>query len=129
MHIRITTQDGAPIYQQIVRQIKQLCATGRLKPGDELPPIRALAEQLTINPNTVARAYTELEREGVVVTRQGSGTFAAEKRSPLLRREKLRLLNLRIDLLLTEASQLDVGLEELLDLIRSRNETLFEPAP
>ncbi len=58
-------EDGTPIYQQIVEQVKYLVAAGRLKPGDDVPPIRVLAEQLRINPNTVARAYLELEREGI----------------------------------------------------------------
>ena len=77
MQLRISVQDGAPIYQQIVEQVKYLVAAGRLKPGDDVPPIRVLAEQLRINPNTVARAYLELEREGIVTMRQGFGTTVA----------------------------------------------------
>ena len=71
MQLRISVQDGAPIYQQIVEQVKYLVAAGRLKPGDDVPPIRVLAEQLRINPNTVARAYLELEREGIVAHAAG----------------------------------------------------------
>ena len=66
MQIHISTADGVPIYLQIVNQVKFLVAAGRLTPGDELPPIRVLAERLVVNPNTVARAYRELEQAGVV---------------------------------------------------------------
>ena len=76
MQIRITSDDGVPIYLQIVSQVKHLVASGRLTPGDELPSIRVLAEQLTVNPNTVARAYLELEHAGIVTKRNGAGTTA-----------------------------------------------------
>ena len=67
MQLHITPGDGAPIYRQIIDQVKNLVAAGRLTPGDEMPPIRGLAQQLLINPNTVARAYRELEAQGVLV--------------------------------------------------------------
>ena len=88
MDIRISPADGVPIYLQVVNQVKYLVAAGRLAPGDELPPIRALAEQLVINPNTVARAYRELEVAGVVEKRGTTGTFvsAAGSRSKARRR-------------------------------------------
>jgi GntR family transcriptional regulator len=121
MQLRISMQEGAPIYQQIVEQVKYLVAAGRLKPGDDVPPIRVLAEQLRINPNTVARAYLELERAGVVTMRQGFGTTVAQVKSLLPRREKLRLLADPADLLLTNARHLDVGLEEVVCLLRERD--------
>jgi GntR family transcriptional regulator len=74
MDIHITPSDGVPIYLQIVGQVKYLVASGRLAPGEELPPIRTLAERLLINPNTVARAYRELEVAGLVETRGRGGT-------------------------------------------------------
>ena len=77
MRIHISTSDGVPIYQQIVNQVKYLVAAGRLAPGEELPPIRVLAEQLVVNPNTVARAYRELEAEGVVEKRRTAGTYVS----------------------------------------------------
>jgi|SRR4051794_34167233 GntR family transcriptional regulator len=127
MQIHISPADGVPIYLQIVNQVKRLIASGRLGAGDEMPPIRVLAEQLVINPNTVARAYLELERAGVVAKRQGAGTYVAEKPSPLSRRERLRVLSERADALLVEAEHLDVELDELMDLLRERHET-FNPA-
>src|SRR5580658_7445410 len=99
MQIHITSSDGVPIYIQIVNQVKHLVASGRLSPGEEIPPIRVLAEMLVVNPNTVARAYLELERAGIVTKRQGSGTYVAETKSTLSRREKLKVLTPRADVL------------------------------
>ena len=127
MQIHISASAGIPIYLQILNQVKRLIAAGRLTPGDEIPPIRVLAEQLTVNPNTVARAYLELERAGVVTKRQGAGTYVAEKPSPLSRKEKLRLLSERADALLVEAEHLDMELEDVIDLLRERRE-LFTAA-
>src|SRR5829696_5366496 len=106
MQIQIAPSDGAPVYQQIVTQIRYLISTGRLEPGEELPPIRVLAEQLTVNPNTVARAYLELEHAGIVTKRHGAGTYVSEKRSLVPQREKTRILRKRVDALLTEARHL-----------------------
>ncbi len=85
MQIHITPRDGVPIYLQIVNQVKYLVAAGRLSPGEELPPIRTLAEELTINPNTVARAYRELEAAGLVEKRRTAGTYVSDGGSPLAR--------------------------------------------
>lgn len=124
MHIRISANDGVPIYLQIVNQVKYLVAAGRLAPGDELPPIRTLAERLVINPNTVARAYRELEVAGVVEKRGTTGTFVSAAGSPLARRERVRILTERIDALLAEARQLGFDTDELFDLIRQRGRAL-----
>ena len=75
MQIHLSAGDGVPIYLQIVNQVKYLVASGRLAPGEELPPIRVLAERLVVNPNTVARAYRELEAAGVVEKRRTAGTM------------------------------------------------------
>jgi len=77
VQIHISPADGVPIYLQIVNQVKYLVACGRLSAGEELPPIRVLAERLVVNPNTVARAYRELEQAGAVETRGRHGTFVA----------------------------------------------------
>ena len=120
MHLRISLEGGVPLYQQIVEQVKRLVAGGRLQPGADIPPIRVLAEQLRINPNTVARAYLELQREGVIVTRQGSGTVVSGTRSPMPRRDKLKVLARTVDVLLTDASHLDVPLNDVIELVRDR---------
>ncbi len=124
MQIHITSNDGVPIYHQIVHQVKQLVASGRLAPGEEVPPIRVLAERLMVNPNTVARAYLELEHAGLVTKRHGSGTYISENPPPLSRREKLKALQRRADALAVEASHLDVGLDEVIDLLRERYQTI-----
>ena len=121
MQIHVTDSDGTPLYVQVVNQIKFLVASGRLAAGEQLPPVRKLAEQLLINPNTVARAYRELESEGVVTSRRGAGVFVSDGGSPLSRKEKNRILNERIDALLTESQQLDVGVDTLLKLVQSRS--------
>ena len=117
MQIHIQSQSGVPIYQQVMQQIKYLVASGRLQPGDELPSIRTLAEQLIVNPNTIARAYRELETAGVVEKRRTAGTFVAEAGSPLARKERLRLLRQRVDQLLVEAFQMGFELDEVLKLV------------
>ena len=121
MQLRISTSDGMPIYLQIVNQVKHLIASRRLSPGDEIPPIRTLANDLLINPNTVARAYLELEREGLVFKRHGSGTFISDGGSPLARKERLKILAERIDALLSDAQHLGVSLEDLIKLTRERH--------
>ena len=121
MQIHITAQDGVPIYVQIVQQIKMLVASGRLAVGEELPAIRVLAEQLVVNPNTVARAYRELETAGVVEKRRTAGTYVAEQASPLAKRERTKLLIERIDQLLAEAEHLTIPLDEILKLIEQRH--------
>jgi GntR family transcriptional regulator len=89
-------KSGVPIYRQIQDQIRYGIASGRLRPGDQLPTVRALAVDLKVNPNTVIKAYTELERLGVLTTEQGSGTFIAPEPSvalsPADRQEKLKAL-------------------------------------
>src|SRR6516162_7379732 len=107
MQLHISPNDGVPIYRQIVDQVKYLVASGRLKPGEELPPIRVLAKNLLVNPNTVARAYHELEIAGVVTKRRTAGTYVSDTGSPLARRERLRILTERVDALLAEARQMN----------------------
>ena len=127
MQIHITTADGVPIYQQIVNQVKYLVASGRLSPGDEMPPIRVLAERLIVNPNTVARAYRELESAGVVEKRRTAGTYVSEQGSPLARKERVKILTERVDALLAESRQMDVPYDELVKLLDKRNQTMNPP--
>jgi GntR family transcriptional regulator len=124
VQIHVSTHDAVPIYMQIVKQVKYLVASGRLAPGDEVPPIRTLAQQLVINPNTVAKAYHELEREGVVTKRHGAGTYVSDNGSPLARRERMKILTQRVDALLAEARHMDVPFKELLDLVRERHDNI-----
>src|ERR1700676_2606956 len=111
MQLHLTTNDGVPIYVQIVNQVKYLVAAGRLAPGEELPPIRVLAEKLVVNPNTVARAYRELETAGLVEKRRTAGTFVSNAGSPLAFSERVKILSERVDGLLAEARQLGIGVD------------------
>ena len=129
MQIRINENDGVPIYLQIVNQVKYLVAAGRLGAGEELPPIRVLAEKLTVNPNTVARAYRELEVAGVVEKRRTSGTYVSDAGSRMARRERLRVVTERVDALLAEAAQLDISTDEIIELVRQREKNLRARTP
>ena len=124
MQVRISNSDGTPIYRQIVSQVKYLVAAGRLQAGDQLLPVRTLAEQLVVNPNTVARAYRELETAGVIITRQGSGAFVSDNGSPLALREKRKVLEERVDMLLAEAANLDIDVSTVVKLLRDRSRKL-----
>jgi GntR family transcriptional regulator len=124
MQIHISAADGVPIYLQIVNQVKYLVASGRLSSGEELPPIRVLAERLLVNPNTVARAYRELESAGIVEKRRTAGTYVSDQGSPLARRERMKILQQRIDSLLAEARQMDVSLEDVVKLLERRHAAL-----
>ena len=124
MQIHISSRNGVPVYLQIVSQVKYLVASGRLKPGDELPPIRTLAQQLVITPNTVARAYRELEAAGIVASRQGAGTYITDAGSPLARRERTKILAQHIDALLAEANQMDFDLDNIITLLRQRHSSM-----
>ena len=92
MHIQISLQDGVPIYRQIVSQVKYMVASGQLLPEEELPPIRVLAKQLLVTPNTVVKAYRELEVDGVIYKRRGAGTYVSDSMSPLARKEQRKIL-------------------------------------
>jgi GntR family transcriptional regulator len=127
VQLHISPNDGVPIYLQIVNQVKYLVASGRLEAGAEIPPIRVLAERLLINPNTVARAYRELETAGVVVKRRTAGTYVSDVGSPLARRERTRIVTARIDALLAEAKQMNFTLEEIIELLRERDQVMQRP--
>ena len=90
MLFRPNPSSGVPIYLQLMEQVKHAIATGALRPGEQLPGIRPVAEDLVINPNTVAKAYRELEHEGVIELRQGAGAFVSENAPSRKDAEKLR---------------------------------------
>ena len=133
MDITINLTDGVPIYRQIINQVKYLVASRLLLPGEELPPIRTLALQLKVTPNTIVKAYGELEISGIIQKRQGSGTFVSEGRpQPVALRERRRVIEQRIDSLLAEAHQLNFTTDDILRMVRERkatmDETTAEPA-
>jgi GntR family transcriptional regulator len=115
MLFRIRAESGEPIYEQLVRQVKHAIMTGALKTGEQLPTVRELAAQLVINPNTVARAYRELERSGLLESTTGRGTFVKFTPPKLFREERRRRLQPFLDQLLAEATALNFSTEELKD--------------
>ena len=126
--LTVNNADGIPTYLQIVQQIKGLIATRRLRADDELPPVRVLAQQLVVNPNTVVRAYRELETAGLVYKRRGAGTYVAGGAVPYTEDECRRMLSQRADALLVEARTLGYDERRVIDLLRERNRLLEERA-
>lgn len=120
MDITITLSDGVPIYRQIANQIRYLAASGRIGPGEELPPIRTLALQLRVTPNTVVKAYGELEAAGVIRKRAGAGTYVSDGLSRLADRERERILEQRLDALLAEAHHLNFTADDVLRMFHER---------
>ena len=126
MDITIHLNDGVPIYRQILNQVKYLVASGLLQPGEELPPIRTLALQLKVTPNTIVKAYGELEASGVIHKRRGSGTFVSDTRPQLALRQRRRVIEQRIDALLAEAHQLNFTDDDILRMVRERRAAMDE---
>jgi GntR family transcriptional regulator len=120
MNISINVHDGVPIYRQIVNQVRYMIASGLLRSGDELSPVRALALQLKVTPNTVVKAYDELESAGLIYKRRGAGTYISDIKSPLATNEKNQIIMQRLDALFAEAHQLNISAEQLTDLFNKR---------
>jgi len=118
----IDTKSGVPFYRQIIEQVKFGVARGGLTPGERLPTVRQLAVDLAVNPNTVVRAYRELEIAGVVDTQQGSGTFVTRNRPEIDSLEKQRMLDQILTDLLARASSYGYSLEDVLEGLRQRKE-------
>jgi len=113
INLNINTGANTPIYRQITDQVRLAVAAGKLAVDDPLPSIRALAERLVINPNTVARAYADLQREGLIESRAGRGVFATRKRKMFTREEGWRRLEPLLDAVIGEAMVLDFTPPEL----------------
>ena len=113
MFINIDPSSGLPIYIQIAQQIKTAVAMGRLQPEDPLPSVRQLAVDLAVNPNTVARAYLDLEIEGVIYKRQGAGTFVSGRGVEMSKNERRRVLTELFEKVLVEGVNLGMDEREL----------------
>lgn len=122
MQFLIDTKSGVPFYRQIIEQVRFAVARGDLQPGDRLPTVRQLAVDLSINPNTVIRAYREMEIEGVLDTQQGSGTFVSNHRPDIDRLERQRMLDQILTDMLARASSYGFTLDEVLEGLRQRKE-------
>ena len=120
MMFQLDFKSGKPVYLQLADQIRYAAASGSLRPGDPLPSIRPLAEELRVNRNTVAKAYTELENHGVIETLPGKGCFLKEDHSPFTKQVKNKLLLTEIDEAVVMAHHLQVDREKFLALVRER---------
>lgn len=124
MNLHLSQHSGVPPYLQILAQVKQLIASGRLSADQELPPIRVLAEKLIVNPNTVARAYRELEAAGWVYTRRGAGTFVAAGTTSFSAAACQKQIKDRVRALLAEAEHMNISVKDLIKLIREMSDEL-----
>jgi GntR family transcriptional regulator len=124
MVFQINFKSGKPVYLQVVDQVKAAAASGAMQPGEPLPSIRPLAEELRVNRNTIAKAYSELESLGVIETQAGRGCFLKENHSPLRKEVRRKLLTEEIDQAIVQAHHLQVPREEFLDLVNERLDAL-----
>lgn len=113
MFVNIDPANGLPIFRQIVQQVKTAVAVGRLAPEDPLPSVRQLATDLRVNPNTVARAYLDLEIEGVIYKRQGHGTFVSGQGAGMPKRERLKAAGRHLEKALIEGVHLGLDEDEM----------------
>ena len=126
MMLQVNFKSGKPVYLQVVDQIKSAAASGALQAGEALPSIRPLAEELRVNRNTIAKAYGELESQGIVQTLPGKGCFLKENNSPLKKDVRRRLLIEEIDQAIIQAHHLQVPRTEFLEVVRDRLDVLDE---
>jgi GntR family transcriptional regulator len=115
MQIRIDNASGRPVYQQIIDQVKRDIALGRLVKDEKLATVRQLAGQLAINPNTIAKAYRQLEQEGIIVTRPGAGAFVANLDSNLSKAVKKRVVSEELERIVVEAFHMQIDSQTLLE--------------
>jgi len=120
MLLQINYKSGKPVYLQVVDQIKAAAASGAMQAGEPLPSIRPLAEDLRVNRNTIAKAYTELENQGVIETIPGKGCFLKPNNSPLKKEVRRKLLTDEIDQVVVQAHHLQVPRDEFLAMVRER---------
>ncbi len=117
MNIIISNRDERPIYEQITSQLKKMIISGELKEGQMLPSMRALAKDLRISVITTKRAYEELEKDGMIVTVTGKGSFVAEQNTQLIKEEKLKDIENKISCIWEEARLCGITLEELREML------------
>ena len=118
LHFQIDPHSGVPVYRQMIDQVKYYVASDALKAGDQLPSIRELAQSLAINPTTVVRVYTELEREGVIEMRHGKGAFVTASGRRMTAAERDKTLRLLARHLAVEATQMGAPASQVLKVVR-----------
>ena len=120
MLLRIDSTNGVPLYLQIAKEVKHSIAIGSLKSGEQIPSVREIALQITVNPNTVAKAYRELEARGIVETRRGTGTFVSETTVDVTEEERQKIISELIDRAIDEARHLQMNEDEMTRLLLAR---------
>jgi GntR family transcriptional regulator len=118
MYINIDPASGYPIYLQIINQIKYSIAMEAIKSGDQLPSVRELASQLRVNPNTIAKAYTELEREGIVFTKRGEGTYVSDIGVSISEEEKEKIIAEMLNRTLVQAYHFNLSADKIEQIIK-----------
>jgi GntR family transcriptional regulator len=127
MKFKVNLSEGRPLYRQIIDQVHQRVARGELVAGDGLPSVRQLAEELVINHNTVAKAFSELVRDGTLTSQHGRGVFIAERRTVYSAAERKRRLNAAMDAFLADIATLDFPAEHVLSELAKRLEPIKLP--
>ncbi len=120
MVFQIDFKAGKPVYLQLVDQVRYAAASGQMQPGEALPSIRPLAEELRVNRNTIAKAYAELESQGVIETQPGKGSFLKTQDSPFSAEVRQRLLLTEIDEAVVMAHHLQIDRDHFLSLVQER---------
>lgn len=115
--INIDSRSSKPIYEQIIEKVKENIIKGILKPGDKLPSVRELAALITVNPNTISKAYIELERMKAIEVIRGKGTFVAENFKPIMDEEKMKEIREHIKKIIIEAHYIGVDKDTLIDVL------------
>ena len=115
---RLNPHSGVPVYRQLIDQVQAATAAGSLRVGEQLPTVRQVAVDLTINPNTVLRAYREMEIRGFLETQQGSGTFIAHQQPTGSKQDRSQQLTLLVEEFISRAGQAGFSVEQLLDAIK-----------
>jgi len=113
MQFRIDNASDRPVYQQIMDQIKRDIALGRLIKNEKLPTVRQLASQIALNPNTIAKAYRQLEQEGIIVTKAGAGAFVANLDSNLSRSVRKKLISAELERIAVDAFHMQIDSQTL----------------
>ena len=119
MFLRIEASSAVPIYRQVMDQIRESIACGLLKPGEQMPSVRQLADELAVNQNTILKVYNELCRDGVLKTERGSGTFVAESSQQVQDREKMEIVTEAIGQAADKGLRMQIELQTLHDLLDS----------
>jgi GntR family transcriptional regulator len=118
---RLDDHSGVPVYRQLIDQVQGAIATGALRPGNQLPTVRLVAVELAINPNTVLRAYREMEIRGILDTQQGTGTFIADRQAEPSKEERERKLAQIVSEFVSRAGSAGLTVNELIDALQQLN--------